>query len=185
MTPRYRFASDLSRFTVQAHAAGLLSFLGHSPTFVIRELSGTVEFEDDLIAKMKLELTVGAGSLAVTDDLKSSDRREIEDRMRAEVLETGAFPQVIFHGAAADAEKLATGRYRMVLDGTLTLHGVSRPYRGAAELTIFPDGLRLMGATALRMSEFGIAPVTALGGSLRLKDEVNFDFDLAALPEAT
>ena len=33
------------------------------------------------------------------------------------------------------------------------------------------------------MSEFGIRPVTALGGTIKLKDELKLSFDLAALPE--
>src|SRR6185312_12624207 len=50
--------------TVEAVAAGLLSFLGHSPTFAVREFAGAVEFPDDLIASLRLDLTVGAGGLA-------------------------------------------------------------------------------------------------------------------------
>ena len=185
MNPRYRFDPRHSRFTVQAFASGLLSFLGHSPTFDVRDLAGSVEFEDDLVSKLKLELVVGAESLAVTDDVKPSDRREIEERTRGEVLDAGKFPRGTCRGGAADYEKLGPGRYRMLLEGTLSLHGVTRPHRGEAELTIYGDGLRLQGATGLRMSEFNIPPVSALGGTLQLKDEVKFVFDLAAVPEAT
>jgi polyisoprenoid-binding protein YceI len=183
MNSRYRFDPARSRFTVQAFADGLLSFLGHSPTFAIRDFAGAVEFVDDLIARMRLELSVGAQSLAALGDLPAGDRREIEERTRQEVLESGAFPEVTFRGAAADVEKVETGRYRMALEGTLTLRGVTRPYRGEAELTMFADGLRLRGEAGLRVSEFGIAPVTALGGTLRLKDAVKFVFDLAGRPE--
>src|SRR5581483_889141 len=111
--------------------------------------------------------------------------REIEDRMRAEVLETVSFPEVTYRAAAAATEKLAAGRYRVALDGTLELHGVSRPHRAEAELAVFADGLRLRGQTGLRMSDFAIRPVTALGGAIRLKDEVALAFDLAAVPEAS
>ena len=34
------------------------------------------------------------------------------------------------------------------------------------------------------MSEFGIKPVTAVAGSIRLKDEVKLSFDIGGLPEA-
>jgi polyisoprenoid-binding protein YceI len=185
MTTRYRLDPGHSRFTVRAFAAGLLSFLGHSPTFAVREFAGAVEFPDDLIAKMTLELTVGAGSLAAGGEVKPSDRREIEDRMRADVLETAAFPEIAFRAAASGTEKLAQGHYRMMLDGTLSIHGTARPHRVPVELTMFPDGLRLRGETNVRMSAFGIEPVTALGGTIRLQDETKLAFDLAALPKAT
>jgi hypothetical protein len=73
----------------------------------------------------------------------------------------------------------------MALDGTLALHGTARPHRVGVELAMFADGLRLRGETGLRMSDFAIRPVTALGGTIRLTDEVRLAFDLAAIPEAS
>ena len=185
MTTRYRLDPAHSRFTAHASAAGLLSFLGHSPTFAVRDFAGVVEFPDDLIANLRLELAVGAGGLSVADGVKPADRREVEDRTRAEVLETAAFPEITFRAAAAETEKLGPGRYRVALDGTLALHGTARPHRLDAELAVFADGLRLRGETRLRMSEFAIRPVTALGGTIRLRDEVRLAFDLAAVPGAS
>jgi polyisoprenoid-binding protein YceI len=183
MTTRYRFNTDNSRVTVQAFASGLLSFLGHDPIFVARAFTGVVEFEDDLIAKMRLDLTVEAGSLTVTGDLPGAARREMEDRMRAEVLETQTFPQIAFHASATNAERVGEGHYRMQLHGTLSLHGVNRPHHVVGELMIFRDGLRVRGEATVRMSEFNIRPVTALGGTLRLQDDVKLRFDITALPE--
>ena len=39
---RYRLGPELSQFTVQAFASGMLSFLGHSPTFAVRDCTGMV-----------------------------------------------------------------------------------------------------------------------------------------------
>jgi polyisoprenoid-binding protein YceI len=185
VTASYRFDPTRGRFTAQAFATGLLSMFGHSPTFTVRDYGGTVAFEDERIDHLRLDLTVPAGSLAVTDDVKPADRREIEERMRAEVLETPAFPEIGYRAAAVASERVEQGRYRVTLDGTLTLHGVARPHRVEAELAVFGDGVRLRGETGVRMSEFNIRPVTAVGGTIRLKDEVRLTFDLAAVPEAT
>jgi polyisoprenoid-binding protein YceI len=184
VTTRYRFDLADIRFAAHAFAAGLLSFLGHSPTFLVHGFAGTVEFPDDLAAHPRLELTVPAGGLIAGDDVKPTDRPEIEARMRSEVLETTRFPEVTYRAAVAATEKLAQGRYRVTLDGTLGLHGVSRPHRLTAELGLFSDGLRMRGETELKMSDFGIRPVTALGGTIRLRDKVKLTFDLAAVPEA-
>lgn len=183
MTTRYRFDPARSRFTAQAFAAGLLSFVGHSPTFAVHGFRGTVEFPEDRVANLRLELIVPSGGLVAGEDVKPSDRQEIEGRMRAEVLEPARFPDIAYRAAAAGTDKLAPGRYRVTLDGTLELHGVSRPHRAAAELELFTDGVRLRGETGLKMSDFGIRPVTALAGTIRLKDEVKLVFDLAAVPE--
>ena len=45
MPARYRLDPAHSRFTVQAFAAGMLSFLGHNPTFAVRDFQGEVRFD--------------------------------------------------------------------------------------------------------------------------------------------
>jgi polyisoprenoid-binding protein YceI len=181
---RYRLDAEESRFTVQAFAVGLLSFLGHSPSFAIRDFHGTVEFEDDLIAKMRLAMSVGANSLSVLGPVKFADRQEIEDRTRHDVLDTTHFPEAEFRAVSAATERIAPGDYRVRLDGDLTLHGTIRPLHLEAQLMMLADGLRLRGETALAMSDFAIEPVTALGGTIRLQDRVTLSFDLSARPEA-
>jgi polyisoprenoid-binding protein YceI len=183
MAARYRFNPQQSRFTAQAFATGLLSFMGHNPTIEIRDFEGDVEFEDDMIAKMKLNLKVRAGSLAVADAVKSTDRTEIEGRMRTDVLETSSFPEISYRAEAVTSERIDNGHYRVGLNGSLMLHGLSRPHQTGVELKVFTEGIRVLGKTGLRMSEFRIQPVTALGGTIRLKDEVVLTFDLGARSE--
>jgi hypothetical protein len=50
-------------------------------------------------------------------------------------------------------------------------------------LLVFDEGVRLRGQSSLRMSDFRIQPVAALGGAIQLKDELKFAFDLAGFPE--
>ena len=45
MTTRYKLDPVGSRFTVRAFAAGMFSFLGHSPTFAVTDFGGGVSFE--------------------------------------------------------------------------------------------------------------------------------------------
>jgi polyisoprenoid-binding protein YceI len=178
---RYRIDPSRSRFTVQAFASGLLSALGHSPTFAVREFEGEVRL-GSTAQSLELDVTISPGSLDLQDAVKDADRRDIESRMRDEVLETSAFREIVFHGRATRAEAIGQGRYELTIGGDLTLHGDVRPYQTAAELIVFADGLRLGGDGLLRMSGFGIRPVSALGGTIRLKDELRLSFDMAALP---
>jgi polyisoprenoid-binding protein YceI len=182
---RYRFDPGLSHFTVQAFATGILSFLGHSPTFAVRAFAGVVAFENDQVEGMRLEVTVRADSLQVVDNARDKDRREIEDTMRREVLETAAYAEVRYEGAAAVVETVAPGRHRVRVAGRLTLHGVTRDHPLDVGLLVFGDGIRLRGETPLRLSEYRIRPVTALGGTIRLKDELMLSFDVAAVPEGS
>jgi polyisoprenoid-binding protein YceI len=185
MTTRYRLDPGLSRFTVQAFATGMLSFFAHSPTFNVRQFTGVLAFEDDTIKSMRIDMTITADSLELADQVKPSEREEIEGRMRREVLETATYPEIVLRAAVASAENIAPGRHRLRLAGNLALHGVTRPLQVGAELVVCDDGIRLRGETPLRLSDYRIRPVTALAGAIKLKDELKVSFDLAALPEGT
>jgi polyisoprenoid-binding protein YceI len=185
MTARYRFDPALSRLTVQAFATGLLSFLGHSPTFAVRGFAGGVSFEDSPAQGLHLELAVRADSLELVDQVKPADRREIETTMQHDVLETATFSEIGFRAEEATVERVEAGRYRVRFGGRLSLHGVTRSLPIATEFVVFSDGIRLRGESTLRLSDFRIKPVTAVGGTIRLKDELRVMFDIAGLPEAT
>jgi polyisoprenoid-binding protein YceI len=181
---RYKIDPDRSRFTVQAFAAGLLSAFAHSPTFAVRKYTGEVLL-GDAVETLEVELTVDPTSLDLQDRVSASDRREIESRMWGEVLETSRYPEIKYRGRVNRANPIGQGRYQLLIGGDLSLHGGIRNQQFDAELIVFGDGLRLGGGCTLRISEFGIKPVAALGGTIKLKDEVKLAFDLAAIPEQT
>jgi polyisoprenoid-binding protein YceI len=182
MTVRYRFDPGYGRFTVQAFASGLLSFLGHSPTFAVRDFAGGMGFADGF-AGAWLELTVKADSLELLDAVRPGDRVEIEGRMRREVLETAAYPEIGFRGTDLSAGQISVGRYRLRIEGPLSLHGVTNLHQVDAQLLIYEDGIRLSGEFPLRPSDYRIRPVSALGGAIRLKDYLQVSFDLVGLKE--
>jgi len=183
MTALYRIDRSRSQFSVQAFATGMLSAFGHSPTFAVRDFAGTVRLDGADLRDMGLELTVNAGSLELRDQVGPADRAEIERRMRGEVLETRAYPEITYRATEVAADPVDRGHFRLFIGGLLSLHGVTRPHGVDEELLIYGDGLRLRGGCPLRMSDFRIRPVTALGGAIKLKDEVKVSFDLVALPE--
>ncbi len=185
MATLYRLDPAQGRFTVQAFATGLLSALGHSPTFAVRDFAGTIRFEREEIHSMTLELTARADSLDLLDQVRDADRREITDRMRRDVLESSTHPTIIYRSEGASSDPIAPGRFLVRIGGRLTLRGVTGPHPVVAEIQIFGDGIRLLGECPLRLSDYGIRPVTALAGAIKLKDELKVSFDLAAVPEAS
>lgn len=180
MTNRYLVDPGLSRFTVQAFASGLLSLFAHNPVIAIRDFAGEMQFTPDSLEEASLHLTVRADSLEVTGNVRPSDRQEIESRMRKEVLETAAYPEVKFQSAAILASKVADNWYRLQIRGQLFLHGVTNPHALDAQLRILSDGIRLGGEFTLSLSAYRIKRVSAVGGMITLKDELKFSFDVAA-----
>jgi polyisoprenoid-binding protein YceI len=179
MMVRYILDPASSRFTVQAFAGGMLSGLGHSPTFAIREFTGELRFMPGTFADASFHLTVKADSLTVADSVSPKDRAEIEGQMRQEVLETAIYPEILFQSGEITADRVADSWYRLRLKGELRLHGVKRQQPVDAQLRILDDQVRLSGRCTLSLSAYRIKLVSALGGLIKLKDELKFDFDLA------
>ena len=69
-----------------------------------------------------------------------------------------------------------------VITGLLTVNGVEKEVK--AEATMTPDGkggLKAVGSAAMKMTDFGVKPVTALMGTIRTGDAITVRFDLAGV----
>ena len=183
MMVRYRLDPGPSRFTVQAFAAGFLSVFGHSPTFAARRFAGSIDLPAGTSAAGKIELTIQAGSLDVIDKMNIADRMEIEQRLRDDLFEISVFPEIRFEANEVHATRLANERAGLRISGRLELHGVSKCNETEAQLLQYEDGIRILGESKVKLSDFGIRQVTALGGAIKLKDEVRVEFDLIAWKE--
>ena len=176
---RYVIDPMISRFTVKVIATGLLSSFGHSPTIQIRDFKGEIEFNAHAIDQSSLHLVVRTDSLSVADNISDKDRREIESQMRDQVLETSKYSEIVYSTTQVSPQD-GSRPNDVMLAGRLSLHGVTRPQRIPARLSLTGDLLRAFGEFSLRQSDYSIKPVTAVGGGLKVKDEVKFTFDIAA-----
>ena len=163
----------------------MLSVFAHSPTFAVRDFRGQVRLDDGAPGRMTLDVVVKSGSLVLLDQVRPADRSDIEGRMRSEVLEVSTYPEIRYEAQEVASIVTAPGRFRLRINGRLFLHGVTRPQEIDAEMRLFEDGLRLVGDCSLWMSDYHIKPVTALGGAIKLKDELKLSFELVGLPEGS
>ena len=177
---RYVIDSRISRFTVRVIASGVLSAFGHSPTIAIRDFAGDASFNPDKLETASLHFAVKAASLGVTDDISDKDRREIESEMQNNVLESAKYPEIVYDCARVSVDNPANGQNALTLNGSLTLHGVTSGLKVPARVAVTGDMLRAFGEFSLRQSDYNIKPVSAIGGGLKVKDEVKFSFDIVA-----
>jgi polyisoprenoid-binding protein YceI len=178
---RYLIDPKGSWFTVRAFATGMLSAFGHNPTTAIPDFQGEIQFGTDTLEDASLRIVIQAASLVVTDDISTKDRQEIERRMHEEVLEADSFPEIIYEcPRVSSVQKLGEGLYSVSLDGELALHGVTRSQPVAARVTLKGDRLRTTGEFSMCQSDYGIRPVSAAGGTVKLKDELKLSFDISA-----
>ena len=169
-----------SKFTVRAFASGMLSVLGHSPTLAIRDFSGEASFDPAAPESASLKVQIRANSLEVTDDIKSKDRKEMESTMNAQVLDSAKYPTITFEGASMSASPLGEGRFRVNINGTLSLRGTTGKVPVTAQVALIGEMLRASGEFVLLQSAYGIPLVSVAGGALKLKDELRFTFDIVA-----
>lgn len=177
----YTIDPAASTFTVQAFSVGLLSAFGHDPRIAIRDFRGDIRFSqnDGRIEDAQLELQIRAASLENVDDISEKDRHDLERTMHGEVLESDRFQEIIYK--ASNVSINATGnRFWTVLNGELTLRGLTRPQPVSVRVVMNGDTLRAVGEFNIKQSSFGIAPVKVAGGAIRLKDELKCTFDIVA-----
>jgi polyisoprenoid-binding protein YceI len=180
-TVRYVIDSHGSTFVAQVFASGLLSSFGHSPKIAIRDFEGDLSFTLTglTLEGARLEIRIQPESLVVTDDIGEKDRQEIHRKMREEALETDRFPEVLYECSRVSASG-SGDRYWVALNGHLTLHGATRPLPISARVIMNGNSLRATGEFSVRQKEFGIMPVTAAAGAIRIKDDVKCTFDIVA-----
>ncbi|HKA20305.1 MAG TPA: YceI family protein [Blastocatellia bacterium] len=179
---RYRIDAGQSHFTVRAFAGGFLSALAHDHTIAVRDFEGNTEFTFGTVEPASLQMTIKAASLSVVDKISEKDRQKIEATMRDEVLEVSNFPEITFKSTGVNATKTGEGQYQARISGEISLHGVSRPITIASQLEFGDKLLRAKGNFALKQSSFGIKPVSVAGGTIKVKDEIKFVFDIVAHP---
>lgn len=179
---RYRIDAAQSRLVVRAFAGGFLSAFAHDHTISIREFGGETDFTYGTVEPASLQMTIKSGSLAVIDKISEKDRQKIEGTMRDEVLEVSKYPEISFKSRSVSASKAGEGQYQARITGEITLHGISRPLTITAKLEFGDEVLHAKGSFALKQSAFGIKPVSVAGGTIKVKDELKFTFDLVAHP---
>jgi len=179
---RYRIDAGQSRFIVRAFAGGFLSAFAHDHTIAIRDFAGHADFTYGTVEPASLEMTIKAASLEVTDKVSTSDRQKIEGTMRDEVLEIAKYPDISFKSTSVGASRTGEGQFQARISGELTLHGVTRPVAMTAQLEFGDKTLRAKGGFAIKQSNFSIKPVSVAGGTIKVKDELKFTFDIVAHP---
>jgi polyisoprenoid-binding protein YceI len=179
-TVRYVMDATASQFTLQVLAGGLLSAFGHSPTIAIRDFSGEAQVSLHDPAESSLRMIIPAAALAVRDEVSDKDRREIERVMQQEILESSSYPEIVYECSSVAATTAGEGQYTVVLNGELTMHGLTRSQSVPARVSLTADALRAFGTFRLLQTDYDLKLASVAGGALRVKDELKFSFNILA-----
>jgi len=160
--------TDRSTITIHVFKSGLFRAFADNHEIQAPIKEGSV----DAGTNPRVNLVVDAGRMHVLDPgLSSKDRNEVQTRMLgAEVLDANQFPQIRFESTAVDP----TGPGSWMVRGQLTMHGQSRP----VAVKVSGEQGHYKGSVSLKQKDFGITPISIVGGTVKVKDEVRIDFDV-------
>jgi polyisoprenoid-binding protein YceI len=178
------FAIDAanSRVAIEVGRSGMFGFAGHDHEVLAPAVTGRVTFVPDDWSRSSVALEFDASALKVTGKGDPpADVPKVQAVMLGDqVLDVNRFHTVAFRSRRVRATPRTPTSADLVIDGDLTLHGTTRPMTIRAIGTLAPDGVTGRGAFTIKQTEFAMTPVTAGGGTVRVKDEVRVAFDLRA-----
>ena len=158
-----------SAVTIHVFKAGLFSGLAHN--HVVLAPIGGASIDPDA---RKVEVSFATKDMSVIDpDVSDKDRAEIQSTMLGpKVLDAAKYPEVRF--TSSHIEQASPEHYRVT--GTLDLHGKQKEL--SFEVAGTPEHYH--GAARLKQTDFGIEPVSLFGGTVKVKDELELEFDMYA-----
>lgn len=162
---------DLDRSTVTVHVfkAGLFRALADDHVIQAALSDGSL---DNDAATPHVQIVIDARQMRVLDPgLSAGDRQKVQTRMLGpEVLDVTRFPWISFH--SLESRRLNASGWEV--KGELELHGHIRPMA----VTVVEESGRYKGSATLRQSDFGIVPISIVGGTVKVKNEIRIDFDI-------
>jgi polyisoprenoid-binding protein YceI len=169
---------DPAKSVIQVHVstAGALGFIGHAHLIETRIQEGKFLVYPGNPGKSTVEVEIEASALQVIDPKASSkDRTEIQATMQSDrVLGVKRYPKIVFK--SVKIERVEGERLRIT--GNLTLRSQTNLVTVEASLEEAGARLRAAGTSQLKQTAFGIRPVSAGLGTVRVQDEVKISFEV-------
>jgi polyisoprenoid-binding protein YceI len=179
-----RFAIDpaTSTITLQAGKSGVFSFAGHDHEIVAPVSDGEIALDRLDISRSRISIRFDAKTLKVTGRGEpAGDVAEVQQVMLSDrVLDVQKYPVISFTSRTMSVTKRSGDRITVQVAGDLALHGVTRPLTLPVDVQLAADQIRADGKAVVRQTEFGIEPVKAGGGTVRVKNEVQVSFSVVA-----
>jgi polyisoprenoid-binding protein YceI len=171
-----------SHVLIQVGKEGMFGFAGHAHEVLAPGVSGRVSVEPNDLQRSTVSLEFNAAALKVSEKGEpAADVPQVQQVMLSEqVLDVKRFPTVAFRSRRVSAAPPTVKGAAVVIEGDITLHGVTRPLTIHASATVQADRLTARGTFVIKQTDFGIRPVTAGGGTVKVKDEVQVEFVLEA-----
>ena len=178
----YQIDQTATSVLIQVGKGGLFSFAAHDHEVAAPAVAGSIVLDQTDVTKSKVSLDFNAAALKVTGKGEpAEDVPEVQAAMLSDrVLDVRQYPTITFRSNRVSLVNKAADRLTLNVAGDLTLHGITRPVTTRVEVSLKNPSLTATGTARIRQTDFGMTPVTAGGGTVRVKDEVDVAFRVVA-----
>ena len=150
-----------SSLTIHVQKTGLLSAAGHEHTVTAPVEDGFIDDGD----QPRITFRVLSQALRVSPE---EHQMQVQSTMQEKVLESSTYPEIRF--ASLSIKPVGDGKWLVV--GEIALHGKTN----TIQINVEKRGEGYSGETVIKQRDFGIRPVSAAGGTVKVKDELTISF---------
>ena len=181
-TASYSIDPQQSKVEIHVGKQGTFSAFGHDHLIAAKQVSGEAKFDAQKLDQSSVHLKIPTKSITVIDPGESEkDRKEVQATMEGEkVLDVAKFPEITFNSTAVSHSKKIPDGWELTLAGKLNLHGVEKPVTFPLRVTANANELHGKGELSIMQTDYGITPVKAGGGTVKVKDELKITFTIVA-----
>jgi polyisoprenoid-binding protein YceI len=178
----YTVVAEQSTVRIHVGKSGVFKFAGHEHEVVAPSVKGIVVADPADLARSSVTLTFDTAALKVTGEGEpAKDVPKVQEKMAgSEVLDAARFPTITFTSRSVTGREAARGVWDIQVTGDLALHGMTRILTLPLRVEVGGQTLTASGKTVLRHSDFGMKPVSAGGGTVKVKNEIGVDFRIVA-----
>ena len=171
----YAIDSEKSVLRVELGTAGLFGFLGDRHLIEGRIAGGTITYFADDLSKSSIQLRIEASSLKVLDpNLSGEDRDKVQQTMQSDrVLNIAGFPEISFESRSVSERK-----GELMVTGELHIRDVKRQVLVRCTMDRDSSGLKARAVSRFKQKDFGIKPVSAGLGAVKVKNEIIVKFEV-------
>ena len=164
-------------FRIHVGTGGLFGAFAHDHSVEAKKITGCATIDETDVTRSSIKLEFPSADIRVIDPKESEkDRAEVQRTMETEVLRVSEYPSIIFESTAVERTGDAN---RMRVQGNLTIRGKTLPVVIPLTLTHLDEGTyRATGEYRFKQSSFLIKPIQLAGGTVKVKDELETQFEI-------
>jgi polyisoprenoid-binding protein YceI len=169
--------ANRGHFRIHVGTSGLFGGLGHEHSIEAQKVTGCAVIDSNDVAHSSVKLEFSTADIRVIDPGESEkDRAEVQKTMETQVLHVSEYPQITFESTGVEPDGALN---RLRLRGNLTIRGKTVPVTVPVMVTRLEDGTyRATGEFRFKQSSFLIKPIQLAGGTVKVKDELETEFEL-------